>query len=64
MHEEVDWLILGGFNLMRRPADRNKPGGDANEMLLFNEAISALGLVELPLYAESLLGLISNSHLF
>ena len=52
MPEQVDWLILGDFNLLRSPADRNKPGGDANDMLLFNEAISALGLVELPLYGK------------
>lgn len=36
--------------MIRKPENRNKPGGDVNEMLLFNEAISALGLVELPLY--------------
>jgi exonuclease III len=49
MPEDVDWLVLGDFNFMRKPSDRNKPGGDVNEMLLFNEAISNLGLVELPL---------------
>lgn len=40
---------MGDFNLIRGPENRNKPGGDVSEMLLFNEAISALGLVELPL---------------
>jgi exonuclease III len=49
MLEDMDWLVLGDFNFMRKPSDRNKPGGDVNEMLLFNEAISNLGLVELPL---------------
>ena len=29
--------------------DRNKPGGDLNDMLLFNEAISKCVIVELPL---------------
>jgi len=32
-----------------RATTRNRPGGDLNEMLLFNEAISSLGLIELPL---------------
>jgi exonuclease III len=49
MPEDMDWLVLGDFDFMRKPSDRNKPGGDVNEMLLFNEAISNLGLVELPL---------------
>ena len=49
MPDDIDWLILGDFNLMRNSEDRNRPGGDINEMLLFNEAISALGIVELTL---------------
>jgi hypothetical protein len=49
MPGNMDWLILGDFNFIRKPSDRNKPGGDINGMLLFNEAISNLGLVELPL---------------
>jgi hypothetical protein len=24
---DVDWIILGDFNLIRKPEDRNKPGG-------------------------------------
>ena len=45
----ANWLLVGDFNLYRSPADRNRPGGDHSEMYLFNEAISALGLIELPL---------------
>jgi exonuclease III len=37
MPEDMDWLVLGDFNFMRKPSDRNKPGGDVNEMLLFNK---------------------------
>ena len=40
---------MGDFNFIRSPKDRNRPGGDVNQMLLFNEAISNLGLIELPL---------------
>jgi hypothetical protein len=41
------WLLVGDFNLIRRPEDRNKPGGDINLMLKFNEAISNLDLIEI-----------------
>jgi hypothetical protein len=26
MAEDADWLVVGDFNLMRKPDDRNKPG--------------------------------------
>lgn len=48
-NDDVDWLIVGDFNLIRSPQDRNKPGGNISDMFMFNEAISALGLVDLPL---------------
>jgi hypothetical protein len=47
------WLIVGDFNLIRRQEDRNKAGGDINLMLKFNEAISNLDLVEVPLHSLS-----------
>jgi hypothetical protein len=43
------WMILGDFNLMRSPENRNREGGDVNNMLLFNRIISHLDLVEIPL---------------
>jgi hypothetical protein len=49
MADDTDWIVMGDFNFIRNPNDRNKPGGDVNDMLLFNDAISNLGLVELPL---------------
>jgi hypothetical protein len=49
MPEDTDWIIMGDFNFIRNPNDRNKQGGNVNEMLMFNDAISKLGLVELPL---------------
>jgi len=42
-------IILGDFNLIRKPEDRNKPGGDINLMFRFNEIISHLGLNEISL---------------
>jgi exonuclease III len=43
------WVILGDFNLIRSPENRNRIGGDINNMLLFNRIISQLDLVEIPL---------------
>jgi hypothetical protein len=45
MPQHTDWLIMGDFNFRRSPSNRNMPGGDLNYMLLFNEAISNLGIV-------------------
>lgn len=50
--DDENWLLVGDFNLLRKPENRNKPGGDVNEMLFFNEAISYLGLIELPLFGR------------
>ena len=52
MPDEQDWIIVGDFNLMRSPNNRNRLGGDVTKMLLFNEAISSLGIVELPLQGK------------
>jgi len=52
MPDDVDWLILGDFNLYRKPEDRNKPGAKAHDMLQFNDAISSLGIVEIPLHGR------------
>jgi hypothetical protein len=49
MPNNTNWIVMGDFNFIRKPSDRNKPSGDVNEMLLFNDAINNLGLVELPL---------------
>jgi hypothetical protein len=49
MNDEVKWLIVGDFNLIRSPQNRNKPGGNISEMFAFNEAISRLCLNEIPL---------------
>lgn len=49
MPSDIEWIIKGYFNFIRDPSNRNRPGGEVNEMVLFNEAISNLGLVELPM---------------
>lgn len=54
MPDDQDWLLVGDFNLLRTPENRNRAGGDVTEMLLFNEAISALGLVKIPLIGKKI----------
>lgn len=49
MPDDIDWLVVGDFNLIRKIEARKKPGANANEIFLFNDAISALELVEIPL---------------
>ena len=43
------WMLGGDFNLIGSPHDRNRPGGDTNNMLMFNSLIQQLDLVEIPL---------------
>lgn len=54
MPDTIDWLVVGDFNLYRSTEDRNKLGADATKMFLFNEAIAALGLFEVPLRGKRL----------
>jgi hypothetical protein len=49
MPDETDWLIIGDFNLIRRQSYRNRPGGNIQDMLNLNDAVSYLRLEELGL---------------
>lgn len=46
---DEDCLLLGDFNYIRGPENRNKPGGNHNEMFTFNDIIRTQNLIELPL---------------
>jgi hypothetical protein len=48
-----NWLSIGDFNFIRSHENHNKPGGDVNDMFLFNDIIGHLGLLELPLKGRS-----------
>lgn len=50
---EEHWLLIGDFNFIRTLDNRNLPGGDINDIFLFNEIIGHLGLLELPLKGRS-----------
>jgi hypothetical protein len=43
------WLILGNFNFYRFVENRNRDGANMTDIATFNEIISYLGLIELPI---------------
>lgn len=47
------WIFLGDFNFYRSVENRNKPGADMNDIFIFNNIISSLGLVEIPFKGRS-----------
>ena len=51
--ENINWFFLGDFNVYRSLENRNRPGGNLGDTLIFNDAIGHLGLIELPLKGRS-----------
>jgi mannosylglycoprotein endo-beta-mannosidase len=51
--DEELWLFMGNFNFIRSQQNRNRPGGNMNDMFIFNEIIDHLGLLELPIKGRS-----------
>lgn len=51
--DEELWLLIGDFNFYRSSENRNRPGGNFNDSLIFNNIISHLGLIELPIKGRS-----------
>jgi len=47
--DSMNWIFLGYFNFYRSLNNRNRPGGNLADTLVFNDAIGHLGLIELPL---------------
>lgn len=54
MPDYIDWIVIGDFNLYCSPNDRNRDGPDLAKIYFFNDAVSALGLIELPLKGKCL----------
>jgi hypothetical protein len=46
---DEDWLLVGDYNFIRSLENKNKPGGNVNDMLLFNDFIRRQNLTELPI---------------
>jgi exonuclease III len=49
IQDNDNWMILGDFNFYRSLNDRNRSGGNINDIFIFNEVISNVGLQEIPL---------------
>ena len=49
MPDDVEWIIMGDFNLIRSQEDWNRKGANITDMFLFNDGISAQGLNEVVL---------------
>lgn len=47
------WMVLGDFNFYRSVDNRNKPGGNMNDIFIFNDIISHLGVLEIPIKGRS-----------
>lgn len=39
-----DWVLAGDFNLIRSPDDRNRPGANMQDTMMFNDLIAHLDL--------------------
>lgn len=46
---DENWVLMGDFNFMRSCENRNRPGGNAEDMRLFNDIIRVLELIEIPI---------------
>jgi hypothetical protein len=53
LDEEDLWIFMGDFNFYRYAENRNRSGGNFNDSLVFNNIISHLGLVEIPIKGRS-----------
>jgi hypothetical protein len=47
--DNENWLLIGDYNFYRSPTDRNKEGGNIDDMFTFNNIIRSHNLVDLPL---------------
>jgi hypothetical protein len=47
--DDENWLFVGDFNFYRSLENRNKQGGNMQDVIVFNSIISNLGLQEIPL---------------
>jgi hypothetical protein len=47
------WMLIGDFNFYRYAENKNKAGGNFQDSLIFNNIISHLGLIELPIKGRS-----------
>jgi hypothetical protein len=49
-------MFIGDFNFYRSMENRNRDGGNMQDIMVFNEVISNIGLQEIPLKGRSYTG--------
>jgi hypothetical protein len=47
--DDCNWMFVGDFNFYISLEDRNREGGNMQDIMVFKEMISNLGLQEIPL---------------
>jgi hypothetical protein len=47
--DKTNWILLGDFNFYRSLENRNRDGGNMQDIITFNDVLSNLGLQEIPL---------------
>jgi hypothetical protein len=54
IYDFENWMLIGDHNFYRaQHSDRNKYGGNVDDMLLFNDVIRSQNLVDLPLHGAT-----------
>jgi hypothetical protein len=53
IEDEAMWLFVGDFNFYRYAENRNREGANIQDICTFNEVISYLDLIELPIKGRS-----------
>jgi hypothetical protein len=59
-----DWLLAGDFNMIRSLENRNRAGGNLNDMQLFNDLIQQLDLAEISFQGRLFPGVICREFPF
>jgi hypothetical protein len=54
--DEINWMLIWDFNFYRSLQDRNREGDNMQDIMVFNEIISNLGLQEIPLKGKNYIG--------
>lgn len=64
MPRDIEWIIMGDFNFIRDPFDRNKPGGMSMKCCFLMKLSATLAWWICPLKVENTVGAICRKTLF
>ena len=63
MPDDICWLVVGDFNLLRKPENKNRPGGNASQSFFLMKPLALLVWRKYLCMEESSHGQISSNHL-